>query len=197
MNIKELMEIHLPQPVKYYKLKKEYGGLSAGTSGHFFGYQKAVGDSGWRFNVLGSTVTVEMPDYNTLPADFMQKTFWEVVSSVNGITDKITNKRRDGNTIRIIDNVIQILFSGKMCQVHDHYRENRIGIQACNRQLAKLILDRLKREHNLLQPDDVTLNTSNGTMWLRLFSLLRAYNSVRLQLQTSLLAKIVKIFPVD
>lgn len=34
---------------------------------------------------------------------------------------KITSIRRDGNTTRLIDNAIQILFSGKVCICLDHH----------------------------------------------------------------------------
>jgi len=53
-------------------------------------------------------------------------------------------ERRSGNTTRQIDHAIQIIFSGKICFVRDHYDTR----QACEYQFNR-ILKRLSLEHNL------------------------------------------------
>lgn len=55
---------------------------------------------------------------------------------------EITRYRRDGNTTRLIDNAIQILFRGKVCVCLDHYEMGR------NRN-ANRDLYRLSSEFNL------------------------------------------------
>lgn len=59
----------------------------------------------------------------------------------------ITYNRRDGNTIRLVDNAIQILFSQKVCVVLDHHKMGRD--RNMNLHLAKQILRRLYSEHNI------------------------------------------------
>ena len=42
-------------------------------------------------------------------------------TSLYGIEDKLTSTRKDGNSTRIIDNAIQLLFKGYTVIVLDHY----------------------------------------------------------------------------
>lgn len=56
----------------------------------------------------------------------------------------ITDIRRDGNTTRLVDNAIQILFKGKTCVCLDHY--NRGNDKYANRYLFEAILHRLESE---------------------------------------------------
>ncbi len=60
---------------------------------------------------------------------------------------EITRYRRDGNTTRLIDNAIQILFRGKVCVCLDHYEMGRN--RNANRDLFEKILHRLSSEFNL------------------------------------------------
>jgi hypothetical protein len=43
----------------------------------------------------------------------------EIISSLHGVD--IRPQRRCGNTTRIIDNAIQIVYSGNICQFEDHH----------------------------------------------------------------------------
>jgi len=69
------------------------------------------------------------------------------LSSLAGMEGKISRFRRDGNTTRIVDNAIQILFSGKGCVARDHHMlgEHR----SANEYLFGKILDRLCSEHGI------------------------------------------------
>jgi len=67
------------------------------------------------------------------------------VTTLEGMLDKITYKRRDGNTTRLIDNAIQILFNGDICVVLDHHEMGRSPI--ANKYLFDSILRRLEVEH--------------------------------------------------
>ena len=61
------------------------------------------------------------------------------VSTLEGV--KLTHKRRDGNTTRIIDNAIQIIFNENICVCKDHYDH----IQS-HRIVFNRIINRLKNE---------------------------------------------------
>lgn len=61
--------------------------------------------------------------------------------------NSITTKRRDGNTIRLIDTAIQLLFAGYIVIIEDHNVEGRTS--ETNEKLANRIMDRLSREHDL------------------------------------------------
>lgn len=56
---------------------------------------------------------------------------------------KTTNRRCDGNTTRIVDNAIQIIFSGDICVIEDHFQNNRDSKE----HLARTIIRRLEIEH--------------------------------------------------
>ncbi len=70
-------------------------------------------------------------------------------STLEGMDSVLTRTRADGNTIRLVDNAIQILYSNKICVVRDHsgFGENK----TCNIHLFDAILSRLHNEHRLLQ----------------------------------------------
>ncbi len=59
-----------------------------------------------------------------------------------------TEGRATGNTTRLIDNAIQIIFSGKICVVKDHHKDSN-----CDRDLFKKVLRRLRVEHGLYMHD--------------------------------------------
>jgi len=61
--------------------------------------------------------------------------------------ENISDRRMDGSTTRLIDNAIQIIFSGKVCVCLDHWEMGRS--QRCNKYLFGKILDRMQFEHNL------------------------------------------------
>jgi hypothetical protein len=62
------------------------------------------------------------------------------------IKGSITENRRSGNTTRLIDNAIQIIFSGNICVVKGHSNSDHVGNYE-NRELFNLIIKRLTSEH--------------------------------------------------
>jgi hypothetical protein len=68
-------------------------------------------------------------------------------STLEGVTD--THVRRDGNTTRVIDNAIQIIFSGKVCIIQDHWQGGTNG--DANIDLFKRVVRRLQSEHHLYE----------------------------------------------
>lgn len=64
-------------------------------------------------------------------------------SIVKPIENNITiNARRNGNTTRIVDSIIQDLFSGKKVPLLDHYHS-----ESANRYLRSIVEKRLRSEH--------------------------------------------------
>jgi hypothetical protein len=61
------------------------------------------------------------------------------------LRDALTVKRRSGNSTRLIDNAIQIIFSGKVCVVQDHYQHGEIKM--INKLLFDRVIKRLESEH--------------------------------------------------
>jgi len=59
----------------------------------------------------------------------------------------VTLVRRDGNTTRLIDKAIQIIFSGDICVVRDHAKSGSDFY--CNKELMKKIMKRLQQEHDI------------------------------------------------
>lgn len=57
--------------------------------------------------------------------------------------------RRSGNTTRLVDNCIQIIFSGHVCVCEDHweYGKNRLA----NKNLFERVLDRINKEHRSVE----------------------------------------------
>ena len=53
-------------------------------------------------------------------------------------------ERRSGNTTRLVDNAIQILFNNQICIVEDHWTSTNNTI---NSYLLNIIINRLKNEH--------------------------------------------------
>lgn len=78
----------------------------------------------------------------------MESSSLKRVTTIEGMSDKITYKRRDGNTTRLVDNAIQILFKGHICVVLDHYQRGRH--RDSNERLFKEIMRRLDAEHRWL-----------------------------------------------
>ena len=84
----------------------------------------------------------------------------EKENTLEKIQDKITSRRRDGNTTRLIDNAIQILFSGKICVVLDHHECGRKRM--VNKHLFDRILRRLEIEHRgMLESKRVKIDKNN------------------------------------
>ena len=72
------------------------------------------------------------------------------VSSLDGV--KYSSKRRDGNTTRIIDNAIQIIFNGDICVCEDN-----ADYKGANRNLFKRILKRIYNEV-LVEDEDLEID---------------------------------------
>jgi hypothetical protein len=70
------------------------------------------------------------------------------VSTLEGCDNIINWERRSGNTTRLVDNAIQIIFEGYNCVVRDHHEmgENRIA----NKRLFDIIIKRIHSEHSWL-----------------------------------------------
>lgn len=74
----------------------------------------------------------------------MESSSLKKVTTLEGMSE-ITSKRRDGNSTRLVDNAIQILFNGNICVVLDHYEMGRN--RQANRCLFDAILRRLESDH--------------------------------------------------
>jgi hypothetical protein len=74
------------------------------------------------------------------------------VSTLEGMVDTVTFRRRDGNLTRLIDNAIQIIFRGDVCVVKDHhgldYGVDADGARRVDKFLFDSILNRLRSEHS-------------------------------------------------
>lgn len=77
----------------------------------------------------------------------MESTPLKRVTTLEGMGEVITSKRKDGNTTRLIDNAIQILFKGHICVVLDHHEMGKH--EGANKDLFNAILRRLDNEHRL------------------------------------------------
>lgn len=80
---------------------------------------------------------------------------WEEARVYFGLNS--SNKRRSGNTTRLVDRYIQNLFNGKEVLLLDHYQDGSkqtrdIGIK----RMKDLVLSRLHMEHDIM-PDDVII----------------------------------------
>lgn len=63
----------------------------------------------------------------------------------------LTDIRADGNTTRQIDKAVQIILSGDICVVRDHYQDG--NYPKANHQLLLMIFQRLNLEHPRLIRD--------------------------------------------
>jgi hypothetical protein len=70
------------------------------------------------------------------------------ITTIEGMLEKITYNRRDGNTTRLIDNAIQIIFNGDICVVLDHHEMGRN--RKANKHLFESIIRRLQIEHSYI-----------------------------------------------
>lgn len=66
----------------------------------------------------------------------------KAINTLSGMEDKITTIRRDGNTTRVIDNAIQLLFKHGSIAITDHTLN-----YVSNRELFFKILKRMESEH--------------------------------------------------
>ncbi len=71
----------------------------------------------------------------------------EMQSTLEGMEGQLDYHRRMGNSIRQVDNAIQILYSGKICVVRDHWEDGTH--ERANLHLFDMILRRLECEHYL------------------------------------------------
>lgn len=55
--------------------------------------------------------------------------------------------RASGNTIRMIDLAVQLIYDGYIVNIQDHYKNG--SLKEANRELFDLIIKRLENEHNL------------------------------------------------
>lgn len=76
------------------------------------------------------------------------------ISITEGVN--ITPKRRDGNSTRLVDNAIQLLFTYGWIKVEDHY-----NIRHSNKLLLDTIIKRIKSEHPSLR---VIIDRNNLTI---------------------------------
>ena len=88
----------------------------------------------------------DMVSYNTLSKDCSLNEEKIVVSTLDGAEKLIVSGRQEGNTTRLIDYAIDIIFSGHICKVQDHH-ENGQHIRA-NQNLFDRIVKRLEHEHH-------------------------------------------------
>jgi hypothetical protein len=63
------------------------------------------------------------------------------ISTLHGMEGQITNIRLDGNSTRIVDNAIQLLFQGHVIVCHDHFEYGKN--HSLNSFLYKKVLDRI------------------------------------------------------
>jgi len=77
--------------------------------------------------------------------------FEDPESSLFGMRDKIIRGKAVGNTTRIVDNAIQVLFSGKDITIQDHQLHSREGL--ADRDLLNRIEQRLRVEHKISRDD--------------------------------------------
>ncbi len=86
-------------------------------------------------------------------------------TTIEGGKVEITTKRRDGNTTRLVDHAIQIMFSGDICVVLDHHEHGRN--RDANVYLLKKIVARLRAEHEVLfQIDAVRIDRNKLEIFL-------------------------------
>lgn len=77
----------------------------------------------------------------------------KIVSSLEGLEHSLTTMRRDGNSTRVIDNVIQLLFKGHKVAVIDpyewgeHFNANRFLLAG----IKKRILSEHEWQYSLLK----------------------------------------------
>lgn len=64
-----------------------------------------------------------------------------IKTSLDGIEHLITTKRRDGNSTRIVDNAIQLLYKGYIVQIIDHHPVSNIY-------LLRKVMKRIENEHS-------------------------------------------------
>jgi len=85
----------------------------------------------------------------------------ECVSSLEGVY--ISQNRRMGNTTRIIDNIIQIIMSGKVCKIEDHYNGRLARIHLLNR-----LCERIAMEHHFVWEDVLRIDYNKEFIWIEI-----------------------------
>ena len=61
----------------------------------------------------------------------------------------IKSGRRVGNTTRLVDNCVQVLFTEGYVICLDHYYQDRETVINLSKRMAKIVVGRLIEEHNL------------------------------------------------
>lgn len=94
----------------------------------------------------------------------------DYVNPCNGvISDFRFLLRRDGNTTRIVDNAIQLLFRGERVVMCDHH-EGGIN-RGANDHLTEIVAKRLSIEHGIAvnsQPVRLMVEIENNSIFLKL-----------------------------
>ena len=85
----------------------------------------------------------------------------DYINTLTGIEDKISRERRDGNTIRVVDNAIQLLFKHRAIIVEDHTKHH-----SANKMVFFMVLRRLEEEHHLYS--NVNLKVNNNRLTIEL-----------------------------
>lgn len=96
----------------------------------------------------------------------------ETVNCLDGVL--IKPGRRVGNTTRITDNAIQLLFSGNIVVVNDHY-----GNRQADEYLAKEILRRLSQSHDLHGKENVRIDLTKTIITIDLLVVDEKGNYIR------------------
>ena len=73
-------------------------------------------------------------------------------------------RRRSGNTTRLVDAGIQIVFDGYICVCEDHHNQGKD--RHSNKRLMHLIIRRLAIEHHLAVFDGIMVDKENHEIWL-------------------------------
>lgn len=73
--------------------------------------------------------------------------------------DGFIDKRRVGNSTRIVDNLIQDFFKKGKCVAHDHYHTREASLRIFN-----IVLSRLKNEHDNIKRENIVIDKNGLTL---------------------------------
>lgn len=73
------------------------------------------------------------------------------ISTLEGMAKSLSPYRQKGNSTKLIDNAIQIILSGHICVVEDHWEMGKN--QKANQNLFDRIINRFENEHGMIQLD--------------------------------------------
>lgn len=82
---------------------------------------------------------------------------------VSSLTDdvEIRKGRRVGNTTRIIDNIIQLLFDDKIVHIQDHYGNDKESSNRADEHLLQQLLKRMEFQFHLSVGQGIDLDKKN------------------------------------